>query len=76
LWHPNFVFEAVNLNWSSLANNQVIADSVLLGTRGLDSATALEFVKTLRLSSNIMGTTTIVAIYQASQNAYDVRAIC
>ncbi len=41
-------------------------------TRGLDSATALEFVKTLRVSSNLMGATSIVAIYQASQAAYDV----
>jgi ATP-binding cassette subfamily G (WHITE) protein 2 (PDR) len=41
-------------------------------TRGLDSATALEFVKTLRRSTNLSGTTAIVAIYQASQSAYDV----
>jgi len=40
-------------------------------TRGLDSATALQFVKTLRLASNITGSTTIVAIYQASQDAYN-----
>jgi len=41
-------------------------------TRGLDSATALEFVKTLRVSSNIIGASSVVAIYQASQHAYDV----
>lgn len=41
-------------------------------TRGLDSATALEFARTLRLSSELMGTTAIVAMYQASQPAYDV----
>lgn len=41
-------------------------------TRGLDSATALEFVKTLRISSNLIGATSVVAIYQASQAAYDV----
>ncbi|KAL5349619.1 Multidrug resistance protein [Pseudogymnoascus australis] len=41
-------------------------------TRGLDSATALEFVKSLRLSTNISGATAIVAIYQASQSIYDV----
>jgi ATP-binding cassette, subfamily G (WHITE), member 2, PDR len=41
-------------------------------TRGLDSATALEFVKTLRLSTELGGTTAIVALYQASQLAYDV----
>ena len=41
-------------------------------TRGLDSATALEFVKTLRLSTSISGSTAAVAIYQASQNIYDI----
>jgi ABC-type multidrug transport system ATPase subunit len=42
-------------------------------TRGLDSATALEFVKTLRTGAECSGYTPIVAIYQASQSAYDVR---
>jgi ATP-binding cassette subfamily G (WHITE) protein 2 (PDR) len=41
-------------------------------TRGLDSATALEFVKTLRISTEMSGATAIVAIYQASQSIYDV----
>ncbi len=41
-------------------------------TRGLDSATALEFVKTLRLSTELAGSTAIVAIYQASQSIYDL----
>jgi ABC-type multidrug transport system ATPase subunit len=41
-------------------------------TRGLDSATALEFVKTLRLSTEMTGSTAVVAIYQASQSIYDV----
>ena len=41
-------------------------------TRGLDSATALEFVRTLRLSTELSGSTAIVAIYQASQSIYDV----
>uniref|UniRef100_A0A0W0FAX3 Putative multidrug resistance protein cdr1 n=1 Tax=Moniliophthora roreri TaxID=221103 RepID=A0A0W0FAX3_MONRR len=41
-------------------------------TRGLDSATALEFVKTLRLSTQYTGSTAIVAIYQASQDIYDI----
>ncbi|KAF5656559.1 putative ABC1 transport [Fusarium heterosporum] len=40
-------------------------------TRGLDSATALEFVKTLRLGTRLGGASSIVAIYQASQAAYD-----
>ncbi|KAK6216635.1 ABC-2 type transporter [Colletotrichum tabaci] len=41
-------------------------------TRGLDSATALEFCRTLRTQADILGTTACVAIYQASQDAYDV----
>lgn len=41
-------------------------------TRGLDSATALKFVHTLRLSVDIANTVAIVALYQASQPAYEV----
>lgn len=40
-------------------------------TRGLDSATALEFIKSLRLASKLTGSTHSVAIYQASQSIYD-----
>ena len=40
--------------------------------RGLDSANVLEFVKTLRLGAESSGCTSFVAIYQCSQNAYDV----
>ena len=41
-------------------------------TRGLDSATALEFVRTLKVSTSLSGATACVAIYQASQAIYDV----
>ncbi|MCJ1478445.1 hypothetical protein MMC13_007125 [Lambiella insularis] len=41
-------------------------------TRGLDSANALEFCKTLRMETDLMGSTACVAIYQASQSAYDL----
>lgn len=41
-------------------------------TRGLDSANAVEFCKTLRLSSEFFGTTPMVAIYQAPGAAYDL----
>ena len=41
-------------------------------TRGLDSANAIEFCKTLRLETEILGTTACVAIYQAPQSAYDI----
>ncbi|KAM0647794.1 hypothetical protein ACHAO3_007418 [Verticillium nonalfalfae] len=40
-------------------------------TRGLDSANALEFCKTLRTQADILGSTACVAIYQASQDAPD-----
>lgn len=41
-------------------------------TRGLDSANAVEFCKNLRQSAEFMGTTSVVAIYQAPQSAYDL----
>ncbi|KAF1984195.1 ABC drug exporter AbcA [Aulographum hederae CBS 113979] len=41
-------------------------------TRGLDSANAIEFCKTLRMSADLSGSTCAVAIYQAPQSAYDI----
>ncbi|KAF2995891.1 hypothetical protein E8E13_004640 [Curvularia kusanoi] len=41
-------------------------------TRGLDSANAVEFCKTLRTQCDVFGTSACVAIYQAPQAAYDV----
>jgi ABC-type multidrug transport system ATPase subunit len=41
-------------------------------TRGLDSATALKFVESLRLLSDLTGSSHFVAAYQASQNIYDI----
>lgn len=41
-------------------------------TRGLDSANALEFCRSLRDQAKYMGLSSCVAIYQASQDAYDV----
>ncbi|KAK6380599.1 hypothetical protein LTS17_004799 [Exophiala oligosperma] len=40
-------------------------------TRGLDSATALSFIRTLRLSADLTGSAHAVAAYQASQSMYD-----
>ncbi|KAK6948809.1 ZEB2-regulated ABC transporter 1 [Daldinia eschscholtzii] len=40
-------------------------------TRGLDSANAVEFCKTLRTETELFGTTACVSIYQAPQSAYD-----
>ncbi|KAF4598086.1 hypothetical protein EYR38_006480 [Pleurotus pulmonarius] len=41
-------------------------------TRGLDSSTALEFGRALRIMTDIVKTTTIVSIYQASENLYNL----
>ena len=41
-------------------------------TRGLDSATALECVRTLRTSADLTGATAVVTLYQASQSIYEV----
>jgi ATP-binding cassette, subfamily G (WHITE), member 2, PDR len=41
-------------------------------TRGLDSANAVEFCKTLRLQTELFGSTALVSIYQAPQSAYDL----
>jgi len=40
-------------------------------TRGLDSANAIEFCKSVRLSTELGGCAAMVAIYQAPQAAYD-----
>ncbi|KAB2572150.1 ZEB2-regulated ABC transporter 1 [Lasiodiplodia theobromae] len=40
-------------------------------TRGLDSATALELIRTLRLFTKSAGSTAIMSIYQGSQHMYD-----
>jgi ABC-type multidrug transport system ATPase subunit len=42
-------------------------------TRGLDSANALEFCRTLKLSTELAGATACVSLYQASQSIYNVR---
>jgi ATP-binding cassette subfamily G (WHITE) protein 2 (PDR) len=58
-----------------------IAETMLAGsslqcwdnsTRGLDSATAVQFCKSLRLSADVAGSTASVAIYQSPQSAYEV----
>ncbi|KAL1650005.1 Multidrug resistance protein [Diplodia intermedia] len=41
-------------------------------TRGLDSANALEFCRNLRVQAEYLGISACVAIYQASQNVYDI----
>lgn len=41
-------------------------------TRGLDSANAIEFCRTLRLQADLFSQTSAVSIYQAPQSAYDL----
>lgn len=41
-------------------------------TRGLDSASSLDFAKALQMSSRIFESTHLVALYQASQSIYDL----
>ena len=41
-------------------------------TRGLDATTALEFVRALRTSTDVIGPSHVLAIYQASQAIYDL----
>ncbi|KAI1821439.1 ABC-2 type transporter-domain-containing protein [Xylaria intraflava] len=40
-------------------------------TRGLDSANAVEFCKTLRTQTELFGNTAVVSIYQSPQSGYD-----
>ena len=44
-------------------------------TRGLDSAVALKFARTLRVSTEASGSVAIVSLYQASQAIYDVSLV-
>ena len=45
-------------------------------TRGLDSATALEFIRALKTQATVMDVTSLIAIYQCSQDAYDLFDNC
>ncbi len=45
---------------------------VFSSTRGLDSSTALEYVRALRIATDILKHTTIVSIYQAGERLYEV----
>lgn len=45
---------------------------VFSSTRGLDSSTALEFVRALRIATDLVGTSTIVSIYQAGESLFEI----
>ncbi|KAJ3512950.1 hypothetical protein NLJ89_g3230 [Agrocybe chaxingu] len=41
-------------------------------TRGLDASTALDFVKSLRVMTDVLGQTTFVTLYQAGESIYEL----
>ncbi|KAG9009142.1 hypothetical protein FRB94_012414 [Tulasnella sp. JGI-2019a] len=41
-------------------------------TRGLDASTALDFARSLRVTTDILGQTTFVSLYQASESIYEL----
>ncbi|KAJ2805553.1 ATP-binding cassette transporter snq2, partial [Coemansia guatemalensis] len=41
-------------------------------TRGLDSSSALDYVRSLRITTDVLHKATVVTIYQASENIYDL----
>ncbi|KDQ63067.1 hypothetical protein JAAARDRAFT_119769 [Jaapia argillacea MUCL 33604] len=41
-------------------------------TRGLDASTALDFVKSLRIMTDVLGQTTFVTLYQAGEGIYEL----
>ena len=56
---------------------EALAARSLLGcwdnsTRGLDASTALEFGRALRIATDMAQITTVAAIYQASENIYQL----
>jgi ATP-binding cassette subfamily G (WHITE) protein 2 (SNQ2) len=44
---------------------------LLSSTRGLDASTALEFIRALRIATDIVRVTTIVSLYQAGEQLYN-----
>lgn len=59
----------------SIAEMMVTNASILSwdnSTRGLDSSTALDFTKSLRILTDLYKTTTFVSLYQASENIYQI----
>lgn len=53
-------------------DRQLLTVRLVSSTRGLDAANAVEFVKTLRLQSELFKQTCVVSLYQAPQNAYNL----
>ncbi|XBW37428.1 hypothetical protein QEN19_003009 [Hanseniaspora menglaensis] len=60
----------VSISEISLVNGKIVCYDN--STRGLDSASTLSFIKCLKTQSKAFKTTSVVAIYQCSQEAYDL----
>ncbi|OBA28436.1 pleiotropic drug resistance protein PDR [Hanseniaspora valbyensis NRRL Y-1626] len=60
----------VSISEISLINGKIVCYDN--STRGLDSASTLSFIKCLKTQSKTSDTTSVVAIYQCSQEAYDL----
>ncbi|KAF9925726.1 hypothetical protein FBU30_004522 [Linnemannia zychae] len=59
----------------SIAEQMATGSSVNMwdgSTRGLDASSALDYVKSLRVQTNLLRKATMVTIYQASENIYDL----
>ncbi|GJJ69567.1 ATP-binding cassette, subfamily G (WHITE), member 2, SNQ2 [Entomortierella parvispora] len=59
----------------SIAEQMATRSSVNMwdgSTRGLDASSALDYAKSLRVQTNLLKKATIVTIYQASENIYDL----
>jgi ATP-binding cassette, subfamily G (WHITE), member 2, SNQ2 len=62
--------------WDKYANWTLLhcsfSDQLYSSTRGLDASTALEFVRALRIGTEIGRRSTIVSIYQAGESLYEL----
>ena len=67
-----FLVVSVRVSIAEITLNNAMVQCWDNSTRGLDSATALEFIRALKASADIVHTTPLVAIYQCSQDAYDL----
>ncbi|KAJ1967304.1 ATP-binding cassette transporter snq2, partial [Dispira parvispora] len=60
---------------TSIAEQMATAAAITIwdgSTRGLDASSALDYVRSLRIVADLMNRTTIVTLYQASENIYNI----
>ncbi|KAF9336983.1 hypothetical protein BG006_006647 [Podila minutissima] len=59
----------------SIAEQMAVRSSVNMwdgSTRGLDASSALDYIKSVRVQTNLLKKASVVTIYQASENIYDL----